>query len=65
MSVCSLHLQKYEIRITVNNTVYIWSNMAVAHHTFTGTYQLMLEGNPKVINRIVTLKDGFAKTVKK
>lgn len=43
--------KKYEIRITVNNTVYIWSNMAVTHHSFSGTYQLMLEGNPKVINR--------------
>ncbi len=42
--------KRYEIRITVNNTVYIWPD-TVVDKNYADYYELLLEGNPKVVNR--------------
>ena len=41
-----------EVQIVVNNTVYIWREVGLAHKAGADKYQLHLEGNPKLINRI-------------
>lgn len=43
---------RYDVQIVVNNAMYIWNDVAVLqdnHDTFC--YQLVTEGNPKVVNR--------------
>lgn len=44
-----LDVKKYEVKITVNNTVYIWNDVAITK--FGNGYQPLLEGSPKVVNR--------------
>jgi len=41
--------KKYQVRIVVGNVVYVWNDVAVK--SVEEYYQLMLENNPKVINR--------------
>lgn len=45
--------KKYEVRIVVNNTVYVWDEIEISKKTKTanGCYSLLLEGIPKVLNR--------------
>jgi len=49
----SASTKTYEIRITVNNTVYIWSRAKITEQRVNGGlfYHLGLEGNPQVVNR--------------
>ena len=44
---------KYEVRIVVNNAVYVWESVPVKKGAkeAAGFYRLILEGNPKVMNR--------------
>ena len=44
---------KYEVRVVVNNAVYVWDNVVVKKGAKEdiGFYRLFLEGNPKVVNR--------------
>ena len=41
----------YEVQIVVNNTVYIWKETKIIHKVGDKQYQLLLEENPKVLNR--------------
>ena len=43
----------FEIKVMVNNAMYIWSDVGVVKKDYNGTsyYQLVIEGNPKVVNR--------------
>ena len=45
--------QMYNIRIIVNNAMYIWENVHVSQVRDTGTplYKFWISGNPKVVNR--------------
>lgn len=45
--------KKYEVHINVNNTTYTWQNVEIGKVTVDGNhyYQLLTEGNPKVMNR--------------
>ena len=42
---------RYEVQIVVNNTVYIWEEVAIIHKSGADTYRLHLKGSPKVLNR--------------
>ena len=44
---------KYEVRVVVNNAVYVWDNVVAKKGAKEdiGFYRLFLEGNPKVVNR--------------
>ena len=41
----------YEVRVIVNNAIYIWNEIKVAKHDSAGNYLLLLEKSPKVMNR--------------
>lgn len=41
----------YEVRVIVNNAIYIWNEIKVAKHDSAGNYILVLEKSPKVMNR--------------
>ncbi len=45
--------QKYEVRIIVDNSLYIWKNVGITPFKKDGAgyYRLWVEGNPKVMNR--------------
>ncbi|MBO5304032.1 MAG: PilZ domain-containing protein [Lachnospiraceae bacterium] len=44
--------QRYHVQIVVNNTMYIWDDVeAVQKNSDNSFYQLITEGNPKVVNR--------------
>lgn len=43
--------ENYEVQIVVNNTVYIWTGVTILHKHNSDKYRLVLEGNPKVLNR--------------
>ena len=45
--------KKYEVRIIVNNTVYVWYDVEIGKRTknANGQYALVLDDNPKVLNR--------------
>lgn len=45
--------KKYQVRIVVNNAVYMWNEVEIGKKTrdANGYHQLLLEGKPKVINR--------------
>ena len=42
---------RFEIQIVVNNTVYVWNEIEIAHKSGDGKYQMKLEESPKVLNR--------------
>lgn len=41
----------YKIQIVVNNAVYVWEEADIRHKSDESTYQVLLEGSPKVLNR--------------
>ena len=41
----------YEIHVVVNNAIYIWSEIKLGKSDASGNYKLLLEDNPKVMNR--------------
>ena len=43
--------KKYEVHIAVNNALYVWNDIQIGKREKNGYYQLVLEGNPKVLNR--------------
>ena len=45
--------KKYDVRIVVNNSVYLWNDVEIGKKVkdAEGHIQLLLEGNPKVLNR--------------
>lgn len=43
--------KKYEVHIAVNNALYVWNDIQIGKREKNGYYKLVLEGNPKVLNR--------------
>ena len=43
--------EKYEVRITVDNAMYIWNDVHISHVKDRSQYKLLISGNPKVVNR--------------
>ncbi len=45
--------KKFDIKVMVNNAMYMWNNISVVIKEYNGEsyYQLLIEGNPKVVNR--------------
>ncbi len=45
--------RKYEVQVVVNNVIYIWDSAEISKKDKEGKryYQLLIEGNPKVMNR--------------
>lgn len=43
--------QRFEVQVIVNNSIYIWNNIRLRKQTAEGYYGLILEENPKVVNR--------------
>lgn len=43
--------EKFEIRIVVNNAVYIWNDIRMGRKDENGHYAVVIEANPRVLNR--------------
>lgn len=43
--------QRYEIRVIVDNAMYIWNNVKISRAKEENGYKLWISGNPKVVNR--------------
>jgi len=44
-------VNRYVLNITVNNAIYNWEDLSVAKSDMAGCYSLVIEKNPKVLNR--------------
>jgi len=42
---------QYEVRVIVNNAVYVWYDVKASKRSHEGYFQLIIEENPKVLNR--------------
>ncbi len=45
------HALRFQLKIVVNNAIYIWDNVEISKHHAADTYELLLEETPKVLNR--------------
>lgn len=43
--------KKYEVSVIVNNSMYIWDDVEIGKKDGVGHYHLLIETNPKVLNR--------------